>query len=161
MKNLNLATKQFLYCLLCLPLLFCQTSCSKDTDGCTIAEATNYNPDANVDDKSCTFHRDAYVGTYGTDRTCSNGMSSPSMRVIALAEDFTSVYLEIEGYSIVEATVNETNLTVPLQNLVWDGTPGYQIEGTAVFEGSILKFTYQITNGALAENVCTIKGVKQ
>ena len=157
----NLTNSKLLLCLLVFPFLFSQINCStNEVEGCTNAEATNFNADANVDDKSCSFYRDQYIGNYSVDRSCTNGMSTPSLKIVAIAADFSSVFLEIEDYAILEATADKTKLSIPLQDLVWNGDPNFQIEGSAKFEGSILKFNYQITSMALSENSCIMDAVK-
>jgi hypothetical protein len=44
-------------------------SCKKE--GCTDSTAANYNQDAKVDDGTCAYQRDGFIGTYVVSETCT------------------------------------------------------------------------------------------
>jgi len=47
--------------LLFIPLLFFINGCDKDIYGCTDPDSTNYYPNANVNDNSCTYEAEVLV----------------------------------------------------------------------------------------------------
>jgi hypothetical protein len=59
MKKLGIT---FIY--FCLVLALGYIGCEKGTKGCLDIYATNYNPQANLDDQSCLYLSDLIIGTY-------------------------------------------------------------------------------------------------
>jgi hypothetical protein len=45
-------------------LLILAASCNRDVEGCRDPNSTNYNPDATVDDGSCTYEIDRFCGNW-------------------------------------------------------------------------------------------------
>lgn len=66
-----MTTNKFLFLLLLsLGGLILFPSC-QDVPGCTDEAALNYNPDANLDDGTCSYQRDMFLGTYSGVSVCT------------------------------------------------------------------------------------------
>ncbi len=130
------------------------------TDGCTDPTATNYDDKADNDDGSCTFERDAFIGTY---IDCQDGCevgSSFNMTITAATENTSTISISNLGgfdpdYSI-KATVSGSSITLN-SGLLADGTN--LISGTGTLNGNILTILYKYSDAAGEEN-CQITATK-
>ncbi len=117
------------------------TSCK--TEGCTDPTATNYDEKADTDDGSCTFERDAFLGTYNN---CVDGCvsgSSFNMTISAASENTSTISISNFGgfddaYSI-KATVTGSNITLMSGSL---GSGIVLLSGSGSINGNILTILY-------------------
>jgi hypothetical protein len=100
-------------------------SCRKDKiKGCMNSEATNYAENANVDDGSCEFARDKFLGTWSGSKLCSVNPqdSTISIQIQPVSDNYRSMRISnfpFDGIS-VNATVNSSNsfkLIIPAQEI--------------------------------------------
>ena len=91
-----------------------------DVDGCTDSTATNYNPDATVDDGTCAFPpvagcMDSEASNYDAAAVEDDGSCTYSLTVWhSYALDST----EEEAFNNVIAAVSYTHLTLPTKRIV-------------------------------------------
>lgn len=112
------------------------TSCSKE--GCTDSMANNYSSKAKKDDGSCTFDRDAVIGSYlvnGTVNCDLSGSDSFSNEIITITASSTAknkVVLNLDGM-ILTLTVNGTSLTIDNQSI-----SGFNYSGSGQLNGNTI-----------------------
>ncbi len=112
------------------------TSCSKE--GCTDSMANNYSSKAKKDDGSCTFDRDAVIGSYlvnGTvncDLSGSNSFSNEIITITASSTAKNKVVLNLDGM-ILTLTVNGTSLTIDNQSI-----SGFNYSGSGQLNGNTI-----------------------
>jgi hypothetical protein len=118
-------TMRFLFLLVSFALILSTTSCKKDkVKGCMNSEATNYSENANLDDGTCVFARDKFLGNWSGSKLCSvNPLDSTiSVQVIAITNNFRSILIKnfpFDGID-VNASVNssdEFKLIIPAQEI--------------------------------------------
>jgi hypothetical protein len=136
------------------------TSCGKE--GCTDAEANNYDVDATDDDGSCTFDRTKFVGTYTVNESCSSGNYNYSMTIAEASSNQVTVTLTNLGNfqnTVLSGTVSGDALTIASQTVTIDGTAvGFSGQGT--ISGSTLTIIYVASVGGTPDN-CTATCIKQ
>ena len=182
--------KNLLLLLLAISLSFAITSCG-ESEGCTDPSSANYDPEAEIDDGSCTsYNRDRFYGAYLGTFLCNNALLKPSLDNDSLMfeikepvspDDYKHVIMvifidglpvELDGSISGNAlTIDDTQpgLTVPDFPLEGVDTEVNVIGlGNATFssdEQSLdgeLKLTLEFADGSgSAEDTCALTGVKQ
>jgi hypothetical protein len=134
------------------------TSCS--TEGCTDDTATNYDEKADEDDGSCTYERDAIIGTYNN--STDNCISGNSFNMTISAGAAATNQISISnfggfGSSIsVNAVVSGSSITLQSGSL---GSGLSLLSGTGAISGSLLTINYTYDEGG-DEYTCTITGTR-
>lgn len=156
MKILNFKMNHYLV-LLFISTLFLTSlpSCKKDKEGCTDPLSENYDNDADVDDGTCTYARDKFIGTFAGTETCDSGTYSWSMTVTESTTDVDGIILSNFGDfgESIRATVSGSNLTLN------DTQVGITFSGTGTINGSALTINYA-ASGAFTDN-CVANCIKQ
>ena len=70
MKNRMNLFSIFLMTVLAFGMISIQSCGDDDIEGCTDPESTNYNAEATIDDGSCAYERDVFIGEYLADFSC-------------------------------------------------------------------------------------------
>ncbi|MBT8190515.1 MAG: hypothetical protein HKN67_04740 [Saprospiraceae bacterium] len=78
-----------------------------DVEGCTDPQSTNYNADATIDDGSCAYERDAFIGEYLSVFACP-------MTLAFVSND--SLIIKIDP-SLDEANKTEVILNIPISGV--------------------------------------------
>lgn len=136
------------------------TSCGKE--GCTDAEANNYDVDATDDDGSCIFDHTKFVGTYTVNESCSSGNYNYSMTIAEASSNQVTITLTNLGNfqnTVLSGTVSGDALTIASQTVTIDGTAvGFSGQGT--ISGGTLTIIYVASVGGTPDN-CTATCIKQ
>jgi hypothetical protein len=109
-----------LFLMLAIASTFTLTSCK--TEGCTDPTATNYDEKADDDDGSCTYQRDALIGTYtvsGTvncDITEDDNVPSTPLVIATSSIATNKIALTYEGITIT-CTVTGSTFVVDNQTV--------------------------------------------
>lgn len=83
------------------------SSCNKDIEGCTDAESENYNPDANIDNNSCVYARDKFIGSFLGALDCQAPLPN--------SEGFTITFSEgLNAKNTVEISFQNTAAPLPV-----------------------------------------------
>lgn len=88
-------------------MLSIQSCGDDDIEGCTDPEGTNYNAEATIDDGSCTYERDAFIGEYLATFTCP-------MTLAFVSND--SLIIKIDP-SLDETNKSEVILNIPISGV--------------------------------------------
>jgi hypothetical protein len=136
------------------------TSCK--TDGCTDATATNYDDKADNDDGSCTFERDALIGSYGVSGTVNCGVTGTGAVtgvtfVIAESTVATNkIIITFNGISLT-CTVSGSGFTIDNQTV-----SGFAYTGNGNVAGNALNVTINEFDASIPETcVFTLNGTRQ
>jgi hypothetical protein len=123
------------------------SSCAKE--GCTDSMANNYSSKAKNDDGSCSYDRDAVIGSYlanGTvncDVSGSDSFSNATVSITASSTAKNKVVMNLDGM-LLTLTVSGTSLTIDNQSI-----SGFTYSGTGQLNGNILTLTmteYDVQN---------------
>lgn len=146
-----------MFLILAAGLMLVGTSCDKDTEGCTDPDAENYNKDANVDDGSCTYARDKFLGSYQVSEACTTGNYSYSVTIV---ESVTAPnMILIQNFGNFATTVN-VPATVSGENITFNYTQdGVTFSGSGSITGNTLVIIYQASGGFT--DSCTMTCIKQ
>ncbi len=130
-----------LFLMMAIATTISLTSCK--TEGCTDPTATNYDEKADTDDGTCTFERDAFLGTYNNCVDNCVAGDSFSMTVSAASENTSTISISNfagfgSAYSI-KATVSGSSLTLMSGSL---GTGITLLSGSGSLNGNILTILY-------------------
>ncbi len=130
-------------------------SCKKDKEGCTDPLSENYDNDADIDNGTCTYARDKFIGTYSGTENCTSGTYSWTMTITRSSTDPAGIILDNIGDfgENFRATVNGANLTLN------DTQSGLTMSGTGTINGGALTINYQ-ASGAFVDE-CVANCVKQ
>ena len=121
-----------------LILVFTISSCQKQ--GCTNANAENYDADATEDDGTCTFARDKFIGSYDVSRSCVyESDSSFTLQVSVGPNDDEIVLKNLFGWNeSLRAQVSGADISFKDENA------GITYEGTGYLAGNELIVTYDV-----------------
>ncbi|MFN4124072.1 MAG: hypothetical protein ACK4GL_12310 [Flavobacteriales bacterium] len=134
-------------------------SCNRE--GCTDPTANNFDDKAKDDDGSCTYDRDAFIGTYNATENCQSGTGTFTMTIAASSANTVSILLNNFGDfgQAVTGTVSGTSLTVASQQINVQGT-AITISGSGALNGSTLTINYTAAVGGASDS-CVITAIKQ
>lgn len=140
---------------------FSVTSCS--TEGCTDSTATNYDEKADEDDGSCTYERDAIIGSYSVSGSIACGVtgnttvSSITLAISASTTATNKVVVTLGGDLALTATL--TGSTFTLDNQTVDG---YSYTGNGTVSGNAINLTINEFDSSIPETcVYTLNGSRQ
>ena len=147
-----------LFLMMAIATTISLTSCK--TDGCTDPTATNYDDKADNDDGSCTFERDAFIGTYNN---CVDGCvagASFNMTITAASENTATISISnFAGFGAaytIKATVSGSSITLMPGSL---GTGTTLLSGSGTMNGNILTILYTYED-AFGTETCSITATK-
>ena len=136
------------------------TGCNKD--GCTDATATNFDDKADTDDGTCTFERDALIGTYsvsGNINCSQTGTTAVSGSTFVIANSTVStnkIIITFLGVSLT-CTVSGSAFTVDNQTL-----SGFAYTGNGNVAGNALNVTINEEDAGFPETcIFTLNGSRQ
>ncbi len=136
------------------------TGCKQE--GCTDTTATNFNEDADEDDGSCTYERDAMIGSYSASGTVACGVTAPGAAsgiTITISESTVStakIVFDFEGTSLT-ATVTGSTFTIDNQTV-----EGFSYTGNGSVSGNVLNVTINEFDPTVPETcVYTLNGSRQ
>ncbi len=130
------------------------------TEGCTDPTATNYDEKADDDDGSCTYERDAFIGTYNNSTdNCISGTSF-NMTIDEGAGSTNQITINNFGGfgSSISITGTVSGSSVTLQSGALGGGISL-LSGSGAISGNILTINYTYDEGGF-EFTCTITGTK-
>lgn len=137
-----------------------QTGCKKE--GCTDSIATNYDEKADDDDGTCTYERDALIGSYTVSGTIacgvtSNGTVSGSSLIITESTASKSkIVVSVFGVSLT-CTVAGSSFTIDNQTV-----SGYDYTGNGSVNGNTINVTINEYDVSVPETcVYTLNGSRQ
>jgi hypothetical protein len=142
-------------------LSFSVTSCS--TEGCTDSTATNYDEKADEDDGSCTYEREAILGSYSVSGTIAcgeTGNTTVTGAILAITESTTAtnkVVITLASELALTATLAGTTFTFDNQTV-----DGYVYSGNGTVSGNAINVTINEYDGSIPETcVYTLNGSRQ
>jgi hypothetical protein len=118
------------------------------TEGCTDPTATNYDEKADEDDGTCTYERDAMLGTYSVSGSIACGVtgngtvSGISFTIAESSASTAKIVITFSGVSLT-ATVSGSSFTI--DNATVDG---YDYTGNGTVNGNTINVTineYDVT----------------
>jgi hypothetical protein len=144
--------------LLVLSVGFLTVGCEKDVEGCTDPAAETFNPDANIDDGTCIYARDKFLGTYQVTEACTSGDYSYS---IIITESSTSIdAIVIGNFGNFSTTVNLVATVNSSSDISFQYTQdGVTFAGGGTLTGNTMTLTYQASGGFT--DSCTMTCLKQ
>jgi len=136
------------------------TSCKKD--GCTDSTATNYDDKADNDDGTCTFEREALLGSYSVSGTVNCGVTGTNAVTgvtFTIAESTVAtnkIVITFSGTSLT-CTVSGGGFTIDNQTV-----SGFAYTGNGNVAGNALNVTINEFDGSIPETcVFTLNGTRQ
>lgn len=136
------------------------SSCA--TEGCTDPNSDNYDIEATKDDGSCIPFRDKFIAQYSVSESCPSGTYTFTMNVVAGAASENAIIINNLGDfgEAVNATVNQSSVTIPNQNITDDFGNTASINGSGSITGSLLiiNYTYNFAGGG---ETCSMNCTKQ
>jgi len=131
-----------------------QTGCNKE--GCTEATATNFDDEADDDDGSCIFERDAIIGSYGVIESCdSTGAGIYTVAITKSSSDFSKVIISpFGGYFGATGVCTLSGSILTLDNVNGTGIEFSAFTGTVSANGSTISVSYVATDTNGAPETC-------
>ncbi|MDX2283453.1 MAG: hypothetical protein NW241_04790 [Bacteroidia bacterium] len=125
-------------------------------EGCTDANADNFDPDAQVDDGSCVLAREKFIATYNVNEACPSGNFTYSITITASSTGTNGVIVSNFGNfgQPVNGTVNGSSISIPSQTVTASGV-AVTVNGTGSINGTILTINYQYNFAGGGES-CTM-----
>lgn len=104
MNSISLISKSILPPLMIIFGCLTFNSCTKEeVYGCTNPESENFNPDATVDDGSCTYIRDRFLGTYKStgNQFCDEELFVGTLTIVEDAENTQKVKMILNTFGVI------------------------------------------------------------
>ena len=139
MKNTPLKFPLIVLCMLMASVFVIQSCGDDDVEGCTDINAENYDPEATIDNNTCIYARDKFIGEYVAVFTCPGTLafiSNDSLPVIiepAIDPDDTDgiiLSLFVNGGAIPLRGTVEGNTLVMMDELMDVVIPDVPLVGT-------------------------------
>jgi hypothetical protein len=129
-----------------LAVALMSTSCNKDdapVSGCTDPLAETYNPDADIDDGSCVYARDKFIGSYDVvSDDCEAG--TYNIRIDPSAQAVDKILINnLNDLSGLTLTGNVSSSSFIMKQANYNGQ---LISGNGQLNGSVLSITYLVVN---------------
>lgn len=132
------------------------------TEGCTDPTANNYDEKADDDDGSCTYDRDAMIGTFSVSGSIACGVSgngTVSGSSFTIEESTTStskILVTVFGVSLT-ATVSGSSFTIDNATV-----SGFDYTGNGTVNGNTVNCTINEFDGSIPETcIYTLNGSRQ
>lgn len=132
------------------------------TEGCTDPTATNYDDKADDDDGSCTYERDALIGSYSVSGTIACGVTSggtvsgQSLNITESTASTSKIVIQFSGISLT-CTVAGTSFTIDNQTV-----DGYDYTGNGNVNGNTINITINEYDVSIPETcIFTMNGSRQ
>lgn len=132
------------------------------TEGCTDPTATNYDEKADDDDGSCTFERDALLGSYSVSGSIACGVtgngtvSGQSLTITESTASTAKVIIAFSGISLT-CTVSGSSFTVDGQTI-----DGFDYSGNGNVNGNTINMTINEFDVSIPETcIFTLNGSRQ
>lgn len=136
------------------------TSCKQE--GCTDATATNFDDKADTDDGSCTYDRDALIGTYSVSGNISCGVTGSttvtgsSFTIGKSTVSTNKIIITFSGVSLT-CTVSGSGFTIDNQTV-----SGFAYTGNGNVSGNALNVTINEFDASIPETcIFTLNGTRQ
>jgi hypothetical protein len=136
------------------------TGCKQE--GCTDVDANNYSEDADEDDGTCTYDRDAMIGSYSASGSVACGVTGTStttglpLTVSVSTVSKTKIVVNLDGIALT-ATVSGTTFTIDNQTV-----DGFGYSGNGTISGNVLNVTINEFDSAIPETcVYTLNASRQ
>jgi hypothetical protein len=137
-----------------------QTGCKKE--GCTDATATNYDEKADEDDGTCTYERDALIGSFTVSGTLACGVtgggtvSGSALTITASTASTSKIVVSVFGVSLT-CTVAGTSFTIDNQTV-----SGFDYTGNGNVNGNTINLTINEFDVSIPETCFyTLNGSRQ
>ena len=143
-----------------LPLvaLMAVSSCKKDEpkEGCTDAQAENYDSSAEEDNGSCTYARTKFTGNYNANENCDSGNFTYVTVITNSTAGVDQIVINNLGdFGVnVRATVSGANININ------DTQGGINFSGSGSIAGNTLTIIYTASANGQTDS-CTATCIKQ
>ncbi|MEX1189665.1 MAG: hypothetical protein WED33_10435 [Bacteroidia bacterium] len=132
------------------------------TEGCTDPTATNYDDKADDDDGSCTYERDALIGSYTVSGTIACGVtgggtvSGSSLTITESTASTSKIVVAVFDVSLT-CTVAGSSFTIDNQTI-----SGFDYTGNGNVSGNTINVTVNEFDNSIPETcVYTLNGSRQ
>lgn len=132
------------------------------TEGCTDPTATNYDEKADEDDGTCTYERDAMLGSYSVSGSIACGVtgngtvSGQSFNITESTAATNKIIMSFAGISLT-CTVSGSSFTIDSQTV-----DGYDYTGNGSVNGNTLNVTINEYDVTIPETcIYTLNGSRQ
>jgi hypothetical protein len=132
------------------------------TEGCTDSTATNFDDKADDDDGTCTYERDALIGSYSVSGTIACGVtaggtvSGSSLTITASTASTSKIVVAVFGVSLT-CTVSGSSFTIDNQTV-----SGFDYTGNGSVNGNTINLTINEYDVSVPETcVYTLNGSRQ
>ena len=132
------------------------------TEGCTDPTATNYDEKADDDDGSCTYERDALIGSYSVSGSIACGVtgngtvSGQTLTVTESTASTSKIIVTVFGVSLT-CTVSGSSFTIDSQTV-----DGFDYTGNGNVSGNTINITINEYDVSIPETcIYTMNGSRQ
>lgn len=126
--------------------------------GCTDPLSENYDENASIDDGSCVFARDKFIGSYNVvSDDCVNG--TYTIRIDPSSNNAAKIIIsnlnKLSSLTVI-GSVSESSFVIEPTNF-----NGQTVSGNGQINGSVLNVIYQVTNSDGSTFSCPTSANKQ